>query len=342
MVYVKEDVFAEEALNPFTKQTEKIRRFTLSNDEQMSVQIITLGATITSIKVPDAHGKLEDVTLGFDDLAGYDSELNPYMGATVGRVCNRLQLHGGFVGFNNAHWQVLEVHQDGVSLSHINPDGHEGYPGEVTATVRFTLTEDNCLHVRMEALTTKPTPINFTNHSYFNLAGHDSGKTGLYEHTIQLNAYGITETDDNSIPTGKILPLDGTNFDLRLPSKLGDRLKQLQPALGYDDNFCVQFTPPERVTTIARVSHAPSGRWLEIASNQPGVQLYTSNFLPDVERGEKAVSGKAGAAYAKHGAFCLETQKFPDSVNHENFPSTIVRPNDKYHHEVIYNFGRQQ
>lgn len=363
MVHVTEDVFAEAAVNPFTKETGTIRRFTLSNDEQMSVQILTLGATISSIKVPDSQGQLEDVTLGFDDLAGYESEQNPYMGATVGRVCNRiangrfvldgktievsrnrgqLQLHGGFVGFNKAHWQVLEVLPNGVSLTHTNPDGHEGYPGEVTATVRFTLTEDNCLHVCMDAVSSKATPVNLTNHSYFNLAGHKAGQAGLYEHTIAINAYGITETDADSIPTGKILPVDGGKFDLRIASNLGERLRQLEPARGYDDNFCVKFTPPASITNIARVAHPPSGRWLEIASNQPGVQFYTSNFLPNQAQGESPLPGKAGAAYAKHGAFCLETQKFPDSVNHDNFPTTILRPGEKYHHEVIYKFGKQR
>ncbi|TDG53405.1 hypothetical protein AWZ03_000220 [Drosophila navojoa] len=363
MVHVTEDVFATAAVDPFTKQTGPIRRFTLSNDEQMSVQILTLGATISSIKVPDAKGQVEDVTLGFDDLAGYQGENNPYMGATIGRVCNRIangkfqldgqaievsrnrgtfQLHGGFVGFDKAHWKVLEVLPNGVSMTHTNPDGHEGYPGEVRATVTFTLTEDNCLHVRMDASTSKTTPVNLTNHSYFNLAGHKAGRKGLYEHNISINAYGITETDNESIPTGKILPVDGGKFDLRLISNLGERLEQLQPALGYDDNFCVQFEPPQSFANVARVTHPPSGRWLEIASNQPGVQFYTSNFLPDTAKGESALAGKAGAAYAKHGAFCLETQKFPDSVNHANFPSTILRPEEKYHHEVIYKFGRQR
>ncbi|XP_034482387.1 aldose 1-epimerase [Drosophila innubila] len=361
MVYVTEDTFAAAAVNPFTKKTEKIRRFTLSNEEQMSVQIITLGATISSIKVPDAQGQVEDVTLGFDDLAGYQSDKNPYFGATIGRVCNRIangkfvldgkpievsrnrgefQLHGGFVGFDKAHWEVVKVLSNGVSMKHTNPDGHEGYPGEVTATATFTLTEDNCLHVSMDAVTTKPTPVNLTNHSYFNLAGHKAGKAGLDEHTVEINAYGITETDSNSIPTGNITLVDGSKFDLRVASKLGNRLRQLEPAIGYDDNFCVKFTPPESISKIAKVVHPPSGRWMEVASNQPGVQLYTGNFLPNKEVGETPVSGKQGAEYTKQGAFCLETQKFPDSVNHENFPSTILRPGEKYHHEVIYKFGK--
>jgi len=361
MVNVTEDVFANGAVNPFTKSKDTIKRFTLTNGAGMSVQLITRGATITSIKTPDASGQIDDVTLGFDDLAGYQSERNPYFGATIGRVCNRIangsfyldgklvqvsknrenkfQLHGGFVGFDKAHWEVVEVRVDGVTLSHTNPDGHEGYPGKVTATASFTLSEDNCLHVQMSALADKTTPVNLTNHSYFNLAGHKSGANGLYEHTIEINAYGITETDQSSIPTGRITPVEGTGFDLRVSSNLGERLKALQPARGYDDNFCVTFSPPQPLAKVARATHPPSGRWLEVVSNQPGVQFYTSNFMPDVERGESPIPGKDGAAYAKHCAFCLETQKFPDSVNHSNFPSTILRPGESYQHEVIYKFG---
>ncbi|KAH8266057.1 hypothetical protein KR038_001536 [Drosophila bunnanda] len=361
MVNVTEDVFATGAVNPFTKKQEDIKRFTLTNGSGMSVQLISRGAIITSIKTPDSRGQVDDVTLGFDDLAGYQSERNPYFGATIGRVCNRIgggrfeldgkvvevsrnrdnkfQLHGGFVGFDKAHWQVTSVRQDGVTLSHTNPDGHEGYPGTVTATASFTLSEDNCLHVRMTAESDKPTPVNLTNHSYFNLAGHKAGANGLYEHTIEINAYGITETDKDSIPTGKITPVEGTSFDLRVPSNLGERLKELQPARGYDDNFCVTFSPPQPLAKVAKATHPPTGRWLEVVSNQPGVQFYTSNFMPDVERGETPIPGKDGAQYAKHGAFCLETQKFPDSVNHSNFPTTILRPGESYSHEVIYKFG---
>ncbi|XP_037718713.1 galactose mutarotase [Drosophila subpulchrella] len=361
MVNVTEDVFATGALNPITKSKDIIKRFTLTNGNGVSVQLITRGATITSIKTPDASGQIDDVTLGFDDLAGYQSDRNPYFGATIGRVCNRIgngsftldgklvevsknrdnkfQLHGGFVGFDKVHWEVVAVRQDGVTLSHTNPDGHEGYPGKVTVAATFTLSEDNCLHVDLSAVTDKPTPVNLTNHSYFNLAGHKSGANGLYEHTIEINASAITETDQSSIPTGKILPVDGTAFDLRASGNLGERLKNLQPARGYDDNFCVTFNPPQPLAKVARATHPPSGRWLEVVSNQPGVQFYTSNFMPDVERGEVAIPGKDGAAYAKHGAFCLETQKFPDSVNHSNFPSTILRPGERYHHEVIYKFG---
>ncbi|XP_043066938.1 galactose mutarotase [Drosophila bipectinata] len=361
MVNVKEDVFATGAVNPFTKATEDIKRFTLTNGYGMSVQLITRGATITSIKTMDSSGKVDDVTLGFDDLAGYQSDKNPYFGATIGRVCNRIangrfqldakwievsknrnnkfQLHGGFVGFDKAHWEVVDVRRDGVTLSHTNPDGHEGYPGKVTATASFTLSEDNCLHVLMTAETDKVTPVNLTNHSYFNLAGHKTGASGLYEHAIEINAYGITETDQDSIPTGKITPVDGTSYDLRVAGNLGERLKALQPARGYDDNFCVTFSPPQPLAMVARASHPPSGRWLEVVSNQPGVQFYTSNFMPDVENGEAPISGKDGASYGKHGAFCLETQKFPDSVNHSNFPTTILRPGERYSHEVIYKFG---
>uniref|UniRef100_A0A1I8PV53 Aldose 1-epimerase n=1 Tax=Stomoxys calcitrans TaxID=35570 RepID=A0A1I8PV53_STOCA len=361
MIVITEDTFGT-AINPLTKQMEEIKRFTLTNCMQMKVQVITLGATMTSIQVPDASGHMDDVVLGYDDVAGYQTPTNPYFGATVGRVCNRIgngrfmlngkeiqvarnfnnkhQLHGGFIGFDKVHWQVVGHHKDGITLQHHSPDGHEGYPGEVTATVKIALTEDNCVHLQMQAETTKATAVNMTNHSYFNLAGHVGGKAAIYDHHIMINADKITETDADSIPTGNFTSVEGTLYDLRKMVNLGERLKALLPINGYDDNYCAdKNNDGERVNVIAKVSHPSSGRWLEIASNQPGVQLYTSNSMPDTEKGETPLHGKNGALYSKLGAFCLETQKYPDAVNHANFPSIILNPGEKYNHEVIYKFG---
>uniref|UniRef100_D3TPX1 Aldose 1-epimerase n=1 Tax=Glossina morsitans morsitans TaxID=37546 RepID=D3TPX1_GLOMM len=357
MVRIVEDVFGT-AVNPLTEQTEQIKRFTLTNSMEMSVQICTLGATVTSIKVPDASGQIDDIVLGYDDVAGYQTATNPYFGATIGRVCNRIanghfmlngqdiqvsrnfnnrhQLHGGFLGFDKMHWQVLEANGDGVTLQHCSPAGHEGYPGQVTATVKYTLTEDNCLHVSMQAKTTKTTVVNMTNHSYFNLAGHGAGKEAMLDHSIMIKADQITETDSDSIPTGGFINVAGTLFDLNEPVQLGERLQQLLN--GYDDNYCVKLND-NNITTIARAYHQKSGRWLEIASNQPGVQFYTSNYMPDVNKGEMPLKGKAGAKYVRQGSFCLETQKYPDAVNHSNFPSIILNPNEQYNHDVIYKFG---
>ncbi|XP_037932389.1 galactose mutarotase-like, partial [Teleopsis dalmanni] len=175
-----------------------------------------------------------------------------------------------------------------------------------------------------------------TNHTYFNLAGHASGSTEIYAHSIKINANDITETDADSIPTGQLTAVQGTPFDLRATGNLGERLKKLLPARGYDDNYCVELIN-NGITVIGKAFHPGSGRWLEIASNQPGVQFYTSNFMPDVT--EPPIEGKSGAKYHKHGAFCLETQKYPDAVNHPNFPSIILNPGEKYNHEVIYKFG---
>ncbi|KAI9589966.1 hypothetical protein GQX74_008134 [Glossina fuscipes] len=310
MARIVEDVFGT-AVNPLTEKIEQIKRFTLANSTEMSVQICTLGATVTTIKVPDASGQIDDIVLGYDDVAGYQTATNPYFGATIGRVCNRIanghfmlngqdiqvsrnfnnrhQLHGGFLGFDKMHWQVLEANGDGLTLQHCSPAGHEGYPGQVTATVKYTLTEDNCLHVRMQAKTTKTTIVNMTNHSYFNLAGHGAGREAMLEHSIMIKADQITETDSDSIPTGRLINVAGTLFDLNEPTQLGERLQQLLN--GYDDNYCIPL------------------------------------------------KGKENAKYVKQGSFCLETQKYPDAVNHSNFPSIILNPNEQYNHDVIYKFG---
>ncbi|XP_058978095.1 galactose mutarotase [Musca domestica] len=363
MVRVIEDTFGT-AINPLTKQMEEIKRFTITNGMQMKVQVITLGATIASIEVPDANGHVEDVVLGYDDVAGYQTSTNPYFGATIGRVCNRVghgrfplngqeiqvsrnmnnkhQLHGGFIGFDKVHWQVVAQHQDGVTLQHCSPDGHEGYPGEVTATVKISLTEDNCLHLLMRAKTTKTTAVNMTNHCYFNLAGHAAGKQAIYGHEVMINADKITETDGDSIPTGNFTPVEGTVYDLRKMKNMGEGIKSLLPSpiSGYDDNYCADGNyDGNRINVIAKALYPPNGRWLEIASNQPGVQFYTSNGMPDTEKGETPIYGKNGAQYTKHAAFCLETQKYPDAVNHPNFPSIILNPDEEYNHEVIYKFG---
>ncbi|XP_055389670.1 galactose mutarotase [Condylostylus longicornis] len=358
-ITITQDVFGS-AKDPFTKKDTAIHRFTFCNDNNMSVQVITLGATITSIIVPDGAGNTDDVVCGFDNVEGYQASNNPYFGATVGRVANRVgfgkfilnceeinvsknwndrhQLHGGFIGFDKVHWTASIHDNQTVVMSHVSEDGHEGYPGKVAAIVVFQLTEENEFRVCFSATTTKPTPINLTNHSYFNLAGHNAGSQQLYEHLIKIKADKITVTDSDSIPTGEFMDVDGTPYDLRTLGKLGPRLQKLR-ALGYDDNFCVTLDHGNTLTTIAKVSHPKSGRWMEVATDQPGVQFYTSNFMPDPAKNEAPIIGKEGAKYFKHGALCLETQKYPDAVNHENFPSIILNPKETYTHEVIYRFG---
>lgn len=358
MLSIVEDSFGSSE-DPMTKKMMPIRRFTLSNS-QMVVQVITLGATITSIKVPNTKGVIDDVVLGFDEVTGYlNPKMNPYFGATVGRVANRIghatfvlngkritvsknhkdkhTLHGGFIGFNNVHWSVIELVSENCSLKlqHVSPDGHEGFPGQVTTTVLFQLTADNCLHVRFEATTTEPTPVNLTNHSYFNLAGHGAGKSAIQEHRIQIKADSITATDEDSIPSGLLQDVSGTAFDFRELTELGPRIAQQS---GFDDNFCVNLDN-NGITVIAKAVHPKSGRWMEVASDQPGIQFYTGNFLPNIMKMEKPIEGKEQATYAKQGAFCLETQGYPDAVNHANFPSVILNPGENYVHNVIYKFG---
>jgi aldose 1-epimerase len=341
--------------NPITKKQNAIKRFTWTNKNGTSVAILSYGATIQSIKVPDRNGKVEDIVMGFDDIAGYRQANNPFFGAFVGRVANRIRrgeftlngeaftvsknrnnnhLHGGNIGFDKYNFNH---HVDGnvVYLSHLSPDGNEGYPGDVLTTVKCELRSDNSLVMTYQATSSKPTPVNLTNHSYFNLAGHASGYEEINKHVININADKITETDSEFIPTGKLLDVAGTPFDLRTPVELGPAMKKLT-RIGYDNNFCI--TVPSKTSDslnfVTRVVHPGSGRFMEVYSNQEGVQFYTGSGLPD-----PPVVGKGGAQYQKLGAFCLETQKFPDAVNHDNFPSTIVNPGQVYSHDVVFQFG---
>ncbi|XP_055914278.1 galactose mutarotase [Eupeodes corollae] len=360
MLTIIEDSFGQSE-DPLTKKMVPVRRFTLSNS-QMIVQVITLGATVTSIKVPNTKGVIDDVVLGFDEVAGYlNPKTNPYFGATVGRVANRIgngtfnldgkqitvsknligkhTLHGGFIGFNSVHWSVVEVVPEKCSLilQHVSADGQEGFPGEVMATVHYQLTADNCLHMRFNATTTKSTPVNMTNHSYFNLAGHGAGKGAILEHRIHIKADKITATDDDAIPTGELQDVQGTAFDFRELTELGPRIAE-QSGNGFDDNFCVNLDN-NGITVIAKAIHPKSGRWMEVATDQPGIQFYTGNFLPNTMKMERPIDGKEQANYSRQGAFCFETQGYPDAVNHANFPNVILNPGEKYEHNVIYKFG---
>jgi len=372
MVQIIEDEFGR------TKQlsssdTEIVKRFTFSNRNGLTAQVITYGATITSIKTPDRSGEFKDVALGFDNMNGYLTSTNPYFGATIGRVCNRIgqakfslngkeyqlaknngdaSLHGGFIGFDKFNWSAF-INGTKVIMTHVSDDGFEGYPGTVLASVTFELTEDNEFKVSFAATTSKPTPINLTNHSYFNLAGHGAGHRELYNHFVVLNADKYTVTDAASIPTGELRNVSGTPFDLRVRQNLGSALVNL-PEIGFDDNYCVAKGTDQQLAFVAGLSHEPTGRTLEIYSDQVGVQLYTANFMPDPENNiypegktpaptapnkGQLLNGKNGAKYGKHAGFALETQKYPDSVNHDNFPSVILNPGDVYKHELVYRFG---
>ncbi|XP_011146181.1 aldose 1-epimerase isoform X2 [Harpegnathos saltator] len=340
-----------------TVNGQEVKKFTLKNKVGQEVDIVTYGATVTAIRTPDKHGNIEDVVLGFDNIEGYLSPNNPYFGATIGRVANRIgkatfivdgqrynvsvninedSLHGGTHGWSMKLWNAT-VENDCVVMTLISPDGDEGYPGTVTATTTFQLSDDGELRIKMKATSPKATPINLTNHSYFNLAGHATNAAELYKHVFMFNTDHWTVTDSGSIPTGEIRAVENSVMDLRNATTLGDVIDKV-PGGGYDYNFCLPLPHDNRkISFVAKVVHPATGRRLDVYSNQPGVQFYTSNSLP--ERNDTAVIGKNGAQYFKHAAFCLETQNYPDAINNKNFPNSVLRPGDVYEHIVVYKFG---
>ncbi|XP_073980236.1 galactose mutarotase-like isoform X2 [Rhodnius prolixus] len=326
----------------------QIDQYTLSNGF-MSVDIINYGSTITSIKLPDNYGTLSDIVLGFDDIDGYMSDKNPYFGCTVGRVANRISgasyehdgfkyflskncgpntLHGGISGFNKKIWNAEIVNHNSLWMTYCSPHLEEGFPGDLEVCTKYTLTHDNYLVVRICASTNKITPVNMTNHSYFNLAGHETGAKGLFSHKLKINANKYTELDPESLtPTGAILPVRNTLYDITKFTSVGELIKKSENK-GIDINYCFA---KDSLKTIARLAHAPSGRSLQLYSSHPGVQLYTSN-------GVENISGKEGVVYEKFGALCLEPQGYPDAVNQKQFPSIWLHPKDIYEHLIVYKF----
>ncbi|XP_074097509.1 galactose mutarotase isoform X2 [Cotesia typhae] len=341
-------------------QGKKVKLFTLKNNNKQEVDVLNYGATIRAVRTLDKSGNVADVVLGFDDIDGYLGKDNPYFGATVGRVANRISkgkfkvdgieftvsknigdntLHGGFKGWNSKIWEST-IRNDSLVMTLLSGDNEEGFPGDVIATTIFKFSDDGSLQIEMKACSTKATPINLTNHSYFNLAGHGTNSAELYKHSITMNADRWTVTDAESIPTGEIRSVANSIMDLRSPTVFGDVIDKV-PGGGYDYNFCLtednKFKSQNNKRLVAKVKHPESGRTLEVYSDQPGVQLYTSNFIPD--RNATGIAGKEGHTYFKHAAFCLETQNYPDAINHENFPDSILRPGDVYSHVVIYKFS---
>ncbi|KAF5289917.1 hypothetical protein FQA39_LY14926 [Lamprigera yunnana] len=300
--------------------------------------------------------------------SSYLNQLNPYIGATVGRVANRVgnakimidempydvssnlsphQLHGGFRGFDKVNWEYY-VDSTRVIMSYDSPDLEEGYPGNVLINIMFELNLKNEFLIKFKATTTKPTFVNLTNHSYFNLAGHGSGATEIYKHVVSINANETTEVDKDSIPTGKLLKVSNTPLDLQIPKVLGTVIHTIPDYDGYDHNFCINKGSDQDIAFVARAMHPSSGRVLEIYSNQPGVQFYTANEIPEdpkIYKGDvrklNRLEGKDGYCYYKHGSMCFETQNWPDAVNHKNFPKAILYPGDTYKHTCIYKFWIQ-
>jgi aldose 1-epimerase len=343
---------------PFgTHDGRPITLYTLTNSHGVEVRAMNYGGIIVSIRVPDRKGQLADVVLGHDTLEGYTPN-PPYIGAIIGRYGNRIAngtftlegktytlpkndgpntLHGGIAKtFDRVVWDGEPLKgKSGVAFSYLSKDGDDGFPGNVKVRVTYTLTDGNALLIDYEATTDKATPINLTQHSYFNLAGEGSGD--ILNHEIMINADRFTPVDKTLIPTGELRPVKGTPFDFTKPMKIGARINdnydQLVLGHGYDHNFVLNPKPDQNGLKLAARVHEPtSGRTLEVWTTQPGVQFYTGNFL------DGTVIGKQGHIYQRRNGFCLETQHFPDSPNHPDFPTTILKPGETYHEKTVFKF----
>jgi aldose 1-epimerase len=332
--------------------------YTLTNANGLEARIMTYGGIVISLKVPDKNGKFDDVILGYDNLDGYLKNNGPYMGALIGRYANRIakgkfslngteyhlavnngenHLHGGIKGFDKVVWTAKPLRvPTGAALkfTYLSKDGEEGYPGNLTATVIYTLTDANELKIDYSATTDKRTVVNLTSHGYFNLAGQGNGdilKTQMF-----LNANRFTPTDAGSIPTGELRPVRGTPFDFTKPVDLGARInqddQQLKFGSGYDHNFVLN-KEGKRLTLAARAYEATSGRVMQVYTTEPGIQLYTGNFL------DGTITGKDGKVYQRNYGFCLEAQHFPDSPNKPKFPSVVLIPGQRYTQTTIYKFS---
>ena len=334
-----------------TPEGTPVQQYTLTNG-RVTAKVITYGAILTDLIVPDRDGKAGDVVLGFDNLDGY-LKGHPFFGATVGRVGNRIaggkfsldgkdytlavnngpnSLHGGLKGFDKVVWKVEAADDRSVKLSYVSKDGEEGYPGTLSVTVTYTVTDDDAVRIDYTASTDKATPINLTNHSYFNLSGPAAGT--ILKHELTLNADKYTPVDDTLIPTGEIAPVAGTPLDFTAPTPIGSRIEQMKgDPTGYDHNVVLRGSADGKPALAARVYDPASGRQMETYTTEPGVQFYTGNFL------NGSVVGKGGVAYQQRQGFCLETQHFPDSVHHSNFPSTILKPGTTYTSTTLYKFS---
>lgn len=328
---------------------------TLRNRNGIELEALTYGAIIRSLRVPDRRGALDDVVLGYDTLDEY-LRRNPFLGALVGRCANRIargrfslagreyplavnngpnHLHGGVRGFDKVVWQATpDADGAGVVFGRTSPDGDEGYPGTLAATVRYALTDANELVIDYTAVTDRATPVNLTQHSYFNLAGHGAGD--ILDHILTIDADRYTPVDPSQIPTGALAPVEGTPLDFRRPTAIGSRIQQAHEQIvigeGYDQNFVLNWDGAG-LRVAARVVEPRSGRTLEVATTQPGLQLYSGNRL------DGSIIGKDGRPYIRRAGFCLETQHFPDSPNQPSFPSVILEPEQEYRHRTVFTFG---
>lgn len=324
------------------------------NNGTMQVKVSNLGCTITSVYVPGKDGKLADVVLGFDTLEPYLKGAAPYFGCIVGRVANRIKdgkfsldgveytlpinkppnsLHGGHKGYDKVVWEVAE-HKQGetpsITFKYHSCDGEEGYPGDLAVTATYTLCGATTLRLDMEAVPqNKPTPVSLAQHTYWNLAGHNSGS--VLDHSIQIWANHITPVDQNTVPTGEIMPVKGTPFDFTTEQKIGSRINEV--GMGYDHNYVLDCGEEKLgLKHAAKLKDPGSSRVLNLWTNAPGMQFYTANYV-------NGVVGKGGAEYGKQSAACLETQGLPNAINQPNFPRVVVRPGEKYQHSMLYEFS---
>ncbi len=327
-----------------------VYKFILKNHNGMEVEVINYGAIITSIRVPDRNNEPGDVVLGFDTLDEYLGS-HPYFGAMVGRVCNRVgnsrfeldgkifhitanegdnHIHGGAKGFDKQLWTAYSkksTEQVSLKLGLESQDGEEGYPGTLLVEVEYSLNDQNELGISCRAKTDKPTHVNLTNHSYFNL---NNCEGTIHDHELFIDAGQFTELNTESIPTGKILAVESTPYDFRQSRAIGERMAEVEP--GFDINYVLSMNSRE-LTRVAAVYDPVSGRTMEVLTTLPGIQLYTSNYV-------NGITGKGGLNYKKHSAVCLETQFFPDSANQPFFPSTVINPGEEYSAMTIYRFGK--
>jgi aldose 1-epimerase len=325
--------------------------YILSNDNGVEVKITNYGATVTSIKAPDKFGKIDEIVAGFDSLESYEME-HPFFGAICGRYANRIAkgtfsiegetfhlpvndgpncLHGGNKGFNRVIWNSEPVETKdyvGVKLSYFSKDGEEGFPGNLTVEVIYSLNNKNELSIVYNAVTDKTTVVNLTNHSYFN---PDGCQNTIYDLLVTINADKYTEIDNTSIPTGKLIEVTNTPFDFRKPAKLGERITAIGG--GFDHNFVLNKKTTNDFSFAATVFSPSTGRKIDVFTTEPGVQFYTANFL------DGSLKGHNDIYYKKHCSLCLETQHFPDSPNHPAFPSTLLKKGEKYYQKTIYSFN---
>ncbi len=334
-----------------------VEMYTLTNKAGLTVKLMTRGATIVEILMPDKTGKAENIVLGFDDIAGYESKANQHFGCITGRVCNRIAkgqftigdksyqlaindppntLHGGVKrSLDKVVWEADPAKPSktasAVLFTYTSPDGEENFPGNLRISVTYILSEDSKLTLHYEATTDKATPVNLTNHCYFNLAG--AGSPSVLDHMLHINADKYTPVDATLIPTGKIEPVEGTPLDFSTPTKIGARIDKLvnTPTKGYDHNFVIKGEVG-KMKLAARLSEPKSGRVLTVSTTQPGIQFYSGNFL----FGQK---GAAGKTFALRSACALETQHFPDAVHHKNFPSIILEPGKTFRQTTEYAFS---